>query len=46
MKKYPSLLQQGKNLALTIGRIYDTIRDRELAVNYSEKNILATHRDL
>ena len=28
MKKYPSLLQQGKNLALTIGRIYDTIRDK------------------
>ena len=28
MKKYPPLLEQGKNLVLTIGRIVDTIRDK------------------
>ena len=28
MKKYPPILEQGKNLALTIGRIIDTVRDK------------------
>ena len=39
MKKYPSLLQQGKNLALTIGRIYDTIRDKNSQLITREKYI-------